>query len=538
MSLGLTAGIASAQTTPVSYDTMDVARLLRHDARMVVLGDSFASPTWSAVFPAFLMTYDKGPVTAIQTGTGPDNKIASMESTATSYLEINASTPSGYQVFTKEPVIKFFGLPLRGILQYHNSGQFEIGPQGGILKAGIDYDRLSRIPSGAPWSVGDDVAYRSLYLAPRLYGRLHQSLGLRAPGALSPLEFNPYTDARALLSLGAQPWLETPTIVHAGQINAVYKDLVMTVGPDNLDASVELYSTTQDLDPNTYAMPAGGVHYRINPATGERAKGLYYSYLADNSWSYVGFGSDRESFGTLDKTFSRAQMRHWLDVTTLDQNQPVVFVYYLATEVSAGKPTTKQRVLDMTLQAESVAYEIGLPIVEHLLVVPHAHNVVGIDQELLDQRFNELNDSMFELAEEVENIAVVSLYEATDRVLLNGSNAAIEWVSANIPIPYTYSDRAVDFLSPQNNADLLDLYQVHPANEDAAAYFGELLTDILFRANELDFNSDFVLDTADITAFVQLFIAGDPSVDMNGDGVIDGSDINTFVERFIEQTAG
>jgi hypothetical protein len=49
---------------------------------------------------------------------------------------------------------------------------------------------------------------------------------------------------------------------------------------------------------------------------------------------------------------------------------------------------------------------------------------------------------------------------------------------------------------------------------------------------EADLNYDAVLDLADVQAFAQGFLAGDPIADLNGDGILDLADIQRFVSSF------
>ncbi|MFG0306089.1 MAG: GC-type dockerin domain-anchored protein [Phycisphaerales bacterium JB040] len=49
----------------------------------------------------------------------------------------------------------------------------------------------------------------------------------------------------------------------------------------------------------------------------------------------------------------------------------------------------------------------------------------------------------------------------------------------------------------------------------------------------IDFTGDGLLDNGDIAAFVQAFLAGDPSADLSGDGILDTGDITAFVQAFL-----
>ena len=141
------------------------------------------------------------------------------------------------------------------------------------------------------------------------------------------------------------------------QINAYSVDF-----PAHNDVGGQMRMTLEQLKPlagtNQYFEPAGSVYYQQNKS-GMREHGLYFSYVSDASWSYHGFGCDTEGTSTHDKRFSQSQFTHWLDVTTLDRNQPVVFMWYLAPE-TLDYDTSLSRMKNMIAQAEASSNLIGL----------------------------------------------------------------------------------------------------------------------------------------------------------------------------------
>jgi len=287
--------------------------------------------------------------------------------------------------------------------------------------------------------------------------------------------------------------------------------------------------------PGSFVHAAGGVYTRLDPQTDQRLPGLYYSALADSSWSYAGFGSDQAPAAPLDKVFTESQLPHWLDVTTLDPDQPTVFIYYLAAEPdNAGNaPASIEAMID---QSQAAADAVGLTNVRHLLVMPHFHRIIGMsDLALTRQREEEQRDAMFEIASRRPEVSAVSIYDATDGVLLDGSTEARDWLRANAPAPFEYANQSVDLADGPLLGDLLDASGLHPVNDDAGAFFAKALVDALLAPLALDFNADGFLDTGDIGAFIAAFLAGDLAADLNADGLLDTGDITCFVTRFLAE---
>lgn len=450
---------------------------------------------------------------------------------AVSWNEISAESQSGYTALQSSGDHEFVSLPTRSVLEFTGGPAQMLGPGDSLIEYGVKNSKLVNTPGGRMFEAGDSLSVRGIFWSPSDISLLHDGLGFAKNGVMLD-QFDPMSEARELLHLGEVP-TGTGRSAVPGHFNAFARDVKYTVPETDPDGAVTLVSTTGDLATGKYAHAAGAVYALLDQQTQHRKPGLYYSALADASWSYVGFGSDRQSVSSLDKVFTESQFTHWLDVTTLDVNQPVVFVYYLAAEPD-HTGTAASKIEGMVDQAASSAMALGLTSVRHLLVMPHFHRIIGLnDVGVTRSRFERQRDAMFEIADRRAEVSAVSIYDATDGVLLDGSVEARDWLRSKTTEPFQYAGRSVDLADGPMLGDLLDSPDLHPVNEDAAAFYSKIFLDALFGAAQIDFNQDGVLDNGDIGFFVGLFLAGDTAADLNGDGLIDNGDINAFVAAFL-----
>ncbi len=147
--------------------------------------------------------------------------------------------------------------------------------------------------------------------------------------------------------------------------------------------------------------------------------------MADDSWSYSGFGCDTEGGDHHDKKYSLEQFTHWLDITTLDRNQTTVFMWYFAPE-ALSYSTAIEQMTNMINQANQSAELVGLTSTQHLIVISHLFEMDADDEQTKQYLQNQQN-AAFDIAATVENISAASIYEATDNVLFTGSSA-IPWL--------------------------------------------------------------------------------------------------------------
>jgi hypothetical protein len=331
------------------------------------------------------------------------------------------------------------------------------------------------------------------------------------------------TAARPSVMSGGGPGPVPPT---PDQVNAAPTDLVW----QHTGGSITLDVRSGTLGPGTfnYLHPAGSVFSRADLVSGQRHPGPYLSILSDTSWSYFGFGEDRPPTFQNDKVFTTAQLAHWLDATTLDPAQPVVAIYSIAAErplPGDDKAAQIEAMIDKTNAAAAMA---GLPSPRHLLIVPHAHwfwaGGVAFEPEVIEAQ----RDMMFEIAARRADTAAVSLYDATGGVVFDGSPASRAWLTANAPSPFRYGSFTAD-LAGAKNGNLLDIYKVHPLDQDAGAYFASVVWDLINTPGRpVDLNSDSVIDINDLYAWY----ASPADLDQDGDADADDA---AGLERYLRR---
>ncbi|MFT5423173.1 MAG: hypothetical protein ACI89L_000947 [Phycisphaerales bacterium] len=523
--------LAGPDTT--SVNAFDTATMMSGDCRVVVLGDSFAETSFRFVFCAFLNVWEPTPLTAAYVPGGPRPRLGVVTPLASPYTDIAAESPTGYEALASTGSPEYITLPVRGVAEFEGGPGLTLGAGNGLMQYAVRNATLQHTPAGRMFTIGDRLGFRGLYWATPDTAMMHTSLGLAVGGATLD-QFDPTTEARKLLRLGETPDGLGRAAV-PGHFNAFARDLDFTVQQGNADGRVVLGAPTGAVDPGAFVHAAGGVYTTLDPQTGERLPGLYYSALADSSWSYRGFGVDLAPTFSLDKVFTESQLTQWLDVTTLDPQQPTVFVYYLAAEPDNGgdAPAKIEAMID---QSQASADAVGLTSVRHLLVMPHFHRIIGMaDVVLTRERMEEQRDAMFEIASRRPEVSAVSIYDATGGVLLDGSATARDWLRANAPTPFQYANQAVDLADGPMLGDLLDASNLHPTNNDAGAFYAKALVDALLAPLALDFNRDGILDNGDINGFVAAFLAADPAADLNADGILDNGDISCFVTRFLAE---
>lgn len=409
-----TEATASGRGGGVEVDAWVVAETLKAgDVRILVLGDSFATPTFSRVFPRILVEGNLGPLIAIAGGATPNSQL--VQGVASVGTEL-VQAEFGYDLLRSGGPLEFFALPVRGIQEaWLEPGQVEEGEE--LFR--VHLWSSSFRDRGRPFvRDGETVRIRPLVWTPSSPSDLVPSVQIAGPGAES---------------------VDVSIVGLPGRISAL-PDL--DVVPPKGAARIPLrYLATDDLAANGgYFHPAGAVFSRLEAgAGGTRLPGLYYSYLADASWSYVGFAADRPAGSASDKTFSVQQLAAWLEATTLDPLQPLLVFVFLAAEPVGidGGEAVLEAIVDQTATA---AVDAGLEgDVLHCLVLPPRHAIAG-DPDRTDL-FVAQREAMFRVAHRREDVAAISLYDL-------------------------YSGRLL--------ASLLDTAFLHPTWDGAGCFAGDL----------------------------------------------------------------
>ena len=500
-------GTTATAGQPAWVDLEHMAALLRSDVRIVWMGDSFSSSWFSRVPAASLNTWTVDRITAIEGGAARHHGIVYAAQRCEPLHLVQSLDPLGYRVERHDPQLTYFGLPLRGIQEVCTTPDLALGPDGQVLEFRLFNERFEPGLHGPFSQAGDHVRMRFLFRCASDPVRQVPTALLRDHEGESTM-LDLVGQCRGFLHLQEAPGTGRPPV--PGQINAALPDIEAI---NDLDQTIRvpLSLDTSLIGTNQYLDAAGAVYYRTD-ANGDRLPGLYYSYIADDSWSYEGFGNDLECAGTHHKVFTGEQLTHWLDVTTLDPAQPTVFAWYLAPE-SSGYTTTRQRMERMIDLADDAASAVGLHDVHHLLIISH---MIGFSGDNGHDLIAAQQQAAFDIAAEQPGVAAASIYAATDGTLFDGGADAIQWLQSNGFDDFRFGELAADLTAEPIAGRLLDAIDVHPAGSEGGAFFATILGDLFRQAG---CSADFVPDgRINVDDLLQVIAQWNTPLDGDSDG--------------------
>ena len=471
LAAALCSGPVAAQ--PVSVDLAPIADLLRGDVRLIWMGDSYCSTYLSRVPAAAMNTWPIDRITAMQGGAARNHGLLYAIKRCEPLELVQSSDPLGYRVERGNGTNHHFGLPVRGIQELRTTSDLVLGSDDEVLEFRLMNERLVTGNHGVFSNAGDRLRMRFLYRAttdpvdqlPAV--RLQDHTGMRTDMDLAG-------SSRGFLHRGESPLEGRPPV--PGQINAALPDI---------DANNDLEGTNRvalSIDPGLlgtkqYLDTAGAIYYQVDEQ-GHRVPGLYFSYLADDSWAYRGFGDDLECEHTHDKVFTGEQLVHWLDVTTLDPDQPVVFAWYLNPE-GHGYNSSRALMEGMIDLADDAAAEVRIASVQHLLITAHRTTFGAGDPVFL---MESQQRASFDIARDRDNVSAASIYAATDGILFNGSVEARTWLEDHGFDEFHFGTRTADLVSPPLYGRMLDYAGIHPNGDEGGAFFATILGDMLRSA--------------------------------------------------------
>jgi hypothetical protein len=516
---------------PHSVGLENMAKTLRGDVRLISMGDSYCAPYFSRVPLAGLRVWPIPNITALGGGAAVNCHLIDCIKNCNPVALIQSSDSFGYTV-ERNTTNEFFGLPLRGIREIYTDDSFGItDPKSNrLFEFKIDYAGKSYLSDGVHGVFnenGDEIAIRLLYRCPSDISLQLEELAIfdnfQNVGTVQLRD-----GARKFWHLNEDPTFGTRQAV-AKQINASGIDFPATNDSANL-LRVYLEQTTLLVGTNKYFAPAGCMYYHRDENS-QRKSGFYFNHLSDDSWSYSGFGSNEECEGTHDKVFSTQQFTHWLDVTTLDRNQPTVFMWYLAPE-SLNYSTALARMENMVNQANDAAALVGLTDFQHFIVISHLFNMSS-DDEQARVYFENQQNAAFDLASSTANVSSASIFAATDEMLFTGSSAS-PWLLYKGFDTFTFGSNEINLVD-FSNGDLLDSGNVHPKNEESAAFFAAILGNIIRDAGCLaDVSLDGYINSTDLLAVIGNIGAAYVEEDINQDGIVDIQDLLLVVDGWGE----
>ncbi len=503
----------------------DMATLLRGDVRIVWMGDSFCTSYSSRVPGASLNTWPIDRISSIEGGAARNHGIIYAAKRCDPLHLVQSIDPDGYTVERNASKPLFFGLPVRGIQEVCTTKDLVLGTNDQVLEFRLLNERLEPGLHGVFSETEDLVRMRFLFRSASNHAEQLPSAILRDhDGPSTSLDLAGHS--RGFLHLGDLPTEGRPPA--PGQINAalpdidVLNDLDLTIRvPLSIDPS--LVGTNQYLD------AAGAIYYQVNEQ-GSRLPGMYYSYIADDSWSYRGFGDDLACNATHDKVFTGEQLTHWLDVTTLDPGQPVLFAWYLAPE-SIGYTTARQsmeRMIDLT---DAAASDIGLPDVHHLLIISHMIAYSGDNGHAL---IAAQKQAAFDIATDRTNVAAASIYTATDGILFDGNPVALQWLLEHGFDDFEFGALQADLTAEPIAGRLLDGALLHPAGSEGGAFFATILGDLIREAGcPADFSPDGLINIQDLLLVLSHWNESG-EMDLDGDGLINIGELLAVLDAWGE----
>jgi len=510
---------------PPAVDAHLLADVLDDDVRILAMGDSYCVSRWDRVFPGVLRVWPFEDVTALAQGASLNGALRGVVAVEPSQ---RVDADFSYELLRSTPEIDHFALPVRSIEEaYLDENILLSGPQRIMYAMRVNNDDLAIGETGRFTDAGDAARFRLLYWAPET------QIMLPDAGIYDKAEARGTVDlrfgARQLWSKGGDPSTGVGIPAFARQINATATDVEILNGMDEAPTARIGEGSTPAIGSNTYFHFAGGLFYKVD-AQGERLPGTYYSYLADSSWSYAGFGSDTPANGPQKKVFSLEQLTHWLDVTTIDRSQRLVVFYYLAAEDHSLEETT-QLLEAMIDQTTGAAEAVGIDDVTHCLTIPYLHKIGDRTIEESAPLLALNRDAAYAVAGEREDVAALSIFDATDHVAFDGSEEAKAWLLERGYDSFTYGSVTVDLVNGPHAGKLLDVFDSHPADADAAAFFASILGDLLPLC-DADCNGDGTLNVLDYVCFTLAWKEQLPAGDCDGNGAFDVLDFVCFTLAF------
>ena len=503
----------------------NMAKRLRGDVRLIAMGDSYSSPYFERVPLAGLRVWPIEKICALSSGASTSSHTFVCTPYCNPSSLIQSIDTLGYTV-ERDSSSTFFTLPVYGMQELFTSKEFDDQGSNTLFTTQLDLTGIDSLSTGVHGSfaqAGDDVRFRFLYrCSSNSKQQLNRIKTYDENELVGIMHLRDY--ARPYWHLGENPDYDVREPVPK-QINAYAVDF-----PARNDTDDRIKMRFEQLESlagtNQYFEPAGSIYYHQNEK-GERETGLYFSYIADSSWSYSGFGCDTEGTDTHDKRFSQEQFTHWLDVTTLDRNQPVVFMWYFAPEF-VDYDSSFSLMTNMIAQAQGSANQIGITTVEHLIVIAplfRLDNSAEISKEFITNQ----QEAAYDIASNTPNVSAASLFSATDEVLFDGPNG-VPWLLYHGFDYFEFGTNTIDLIE-ESGGDLFDSGVIHPGSTNAAAFFSTILGEVIRKAGcKADVVADGYINTTDLLAVIghigQEFI----EEDINNDGIVDIQDLLLVID--------
>lgn len=334
-----------------------------------------------------------------------------------------------------------------------------LGPNKEILGLGFNASKMDGVHGHfMSWSSTTPLVYPSFY-KPTTASNPAGNLRFYDGGTLR--SSNNFT---TLGSTGEYFTLDTPFEVSGDPTGASYYEL--------RDISIGTI-----IDTDTY-IHFGGQH-RIHTNGVDQLPGLdYLGILGGPQWGYESLIEDTTPSSDLDENFTIAQERSWFNHLNLDTRP--VYVFYMLRMQSKSPSEWETDLQALINRTESAANQINSQGINHLIIIPHRMSISGLSDSEITTEYEEMSNAAYSLVS--GNVAVFSLWEATDKVFFNGSSAN-SWIENNKWRIDGTNINGVDLTGPSYDGDLLSSNEVDFVDEYAAAFFARIMS----RALESEF---------------------------------------------------
>jgi len=506
-----------------------MAQILRGDVRLIAMGDSFTTPLWMRVPMASMLAWPLPKVSAICGGAPQNGQFIRALAECTPTESLSWIDEQKYTIHRSSPKPLFFSLPVRTIREIFTDDSFHSITSDWLFQFRFDDSVMQSGNSGEFAAPGDDLLFRLLYWSsPDPTVDSVEEINIKDLNTYTTT-INLHTQARSYWHLNENPAKQVRSCIPL-QINATGQDFPAVNDLGNT-LRVRLAQATPLTGTERYFHPAGGIYYHTDES-GNRTPGFYYSYMADDGWNLLGFGNNSTPNHEADKTFSENQFTHWLDVTTLDRNQPLIFYWYFNVEWLHYEDV-KNAMENMITQANVSAQRVGITSYQHLLVMPHMYKFGSLGNSAeAHEWMQETRDAMRDIAIEQQNVSFASIYDATEGMLFDGTAQGNEWLESHGFTAFECGSVVSDLVYGDLQGDLLDAADLHPWGNASGTFFAAVLGNIIREAGcTADIVADGTIDIKDLLQQIGEF-GGAGEGDINGDQVVNVLDILLLIQNW------
>lgn len=370
------------------------------------------------------------------------------------------------------PLDDWTGIPIGGVAHewYFNHGLFDPGGPAGDRCGRLIINIASSMAPGVNgrfFRGGDRVKVRPIYWCPLDPREIVDSFDLTPGTGVAGPAWRFFLKGNARGFHAEHAFAGAPGRAPArGSFNSTVDEMRIVGG---LDGAPDIGLLRKDPGGDAF-MPIAALVVR-----NESAPGCSIQWLADGSWSYGGHATAYPPSILEPKCFTDATMRRYLDITTIDRDQPWLVVLNIASENRDAK-TVELSAAAIIARFNNYAQAIGSPPPHYLLIGQFVHGVPGTADPVTVARVN--NQGLLDCARSLPNTAFIGLGEFTQYHALGSSATpqALAWLADHGGKAFPSSLGVRDFTtnagcSSGKAGDLFDASDVHLAGQPEAEFF-------------------------------------------------------------------